>query len=269
MFSLVILHEILFLLHQRWAWLVAPPSSTFLCLSFTLAFQAPWLLWASWKFQHLNCGSSGNSFDGDRSWRGDINTKLLTLQDNYQSVTAQTPSTALPTSSHTPQLVSLIHNSPIPFMRLFFYPGSYLSFNRPNALFTVKCGGFTLLKDFNVSLTIDANNANPTGTTFREYIIHVRDDHQMLNLTFTPSTSHPNSCAFINGIEVVTMPTYLYYTDPNDFNYHQIMFVGYPSTPFPIGNNTALETHYLGVDISLQSKTRACSDRGKVMIHVI
>ena len=36
----------------------------------------------------------------------------------------------------------------------------------------------------------------------------------LLNLTFTPS--QPNSYAFINGIEVLSMPSNLYYTSAND-----------------------------------------------------
>ncbi|KAK2406278.1 receptor protein kinase FERONIA [Trifolium repens] len=99
------------------------------------------------------------------------------------------------------------------FLRLFFYLSTYTNgFNRHDASFTVISNGFTLLKDFNASL-----NANVEGvdTLLKEYVINVGED-QMLDLSFIPSNENSNNYAFINGIEVLSMPNDLYYTPPED-----------------------------------------------------
>ncbi|XVF71248.1 hypothetical protein PTKIN_Ptkin12aG0021300 [Pterospermum kingtungense] len=41
--------------------------------------------------------------------------------------------------------------------------------------------------------------------------ISILDESQTLNLTFTPSSDISDSCAFINGIEIVSMPANIYY----------------------------------------------------------
>ncbi|QHN83742.1 Receptor-like protein kinase FERONIA [Arachis hypogaea] len=192
----------------------------------------------------INCGSTGNFSDGGRSWSGDIDSKLLTLQDT-KTIVAQ-PATQ-PSPNKVPYTSARLSNSefsysfPVTvgrkFVRLFFYPASYAAFDRHNAFFTVKSEGFTLLKDFNVSLNADAANSD---TIFKEYIINV-DDGQRINLTFTPNTSHPNSYAFVNGIEVVAMPTDLYFTEPSG---QQVVFVGQPGAAYTMQNSSALQTDY-------------------------
>ncbi|QHO17327.1 Receptor-like protein kinase FERONIA [Arachis hypogaea] len=192
----------------------------------------------------INCGSSGKSSDGERSWNGDIHSNLLTLQDT-KTIVAQ-PATQFPLYQ-VPYTSARLSNSefsysfPVTlgrkFVRLFFYPASYAGFDRNNAFFTVKSEGFTLLKDFNASLNADAASRD---TIFKEYIINV-DDGQRINLTFTPNTTHPNSYAFVNGIEVVSMPSDLYFFEPNG---QQIIFVGHPGVLYEMLNSSALQTYY-------------------------
>ena len=124
------------------------------------------------------------------------------------------------------------------FIRLFFYPASYGGFDRSNAIFTVKSGGFTLLKDFNASLTADASKSN-SNTIIKEYSVNVNDGEK-LNLTFIPNTTHPNSYAFINGIEILSMPTNLYYTK-SDGEGSQILGKAALNS---IRNDSALQTIY-------------------------
>ena len=50
-----------------------------------------------------------------------------------------------------------------------------------------------------------------------------------LNITFTPSNS--NSFAFINGVEILSTPSYLYYTSFEEYM-------------FSVDNRIALETIY-------------------------
>ncbi|QHO17309.1 hypothetical protein HN873_033839 [Arachis hypogaea] len=192
----------------------------------------------------INCGSTGNISDGERSWSGDIDSKFLTLQDT-KTIVAQ-PATQ-PSPNKVPYTTARLSNFefsysfPVTvgrkFVRLFFYPASYAAFDRHNAFFTVKSEGFTLLKDFDASLNADAANSD---TIFKEYIINV-DDGQRINLTFTPNTSRPNSYAFVNGIEVISMPSDLYFSEPSG---QQVVLVGYPGVPYNMQNSSALQTDY-------------------------
>ncbi|KAL2335399.1 hypothetical protein Fmac_016612 [Flemingia macrophylla] len=186
----------------------------------------------------ISCGTSGKSFDGQRTWLGDSDTKYLSTQDG----TVSTKPTKSPFVYEVPyakaRLSRLQFNYSFPvslgpkFLRLFFYPSSYLSFPRPDASFTVLSNQFTLLYDFNASLTADAENRE---TIFKEYVVNVESGDR-LNLSFIPS--QPNSYAFINGIEVLSMPTDLYYMSDTGFK-----FLG-SDTLFSFGTSFALETQY-------------------------
>jgi serine/threonine protein kinase len=122
------------------------------------------------------------------------------------------------------------------FIRIYFYPASYSNFDRSKALFSVKSGRFTLLSNFNASLTADADG-DPGDTIFREYCVNIEED-QKLNITFTPSVA--NAYAFINGIEILSMPRNLYDT-PSDAE--GIIYLG-QQYQYPIHNSTALEMVY-------------------------
>ncbi|KAI4352422.1 hypothetical protein L6164_006676 [Bauhinia variegata] len=125
------------------------------------------------------------------------------------------------------------------FIRLYFYPTSYeQGFDRSKAFFSVTSDAFTLLKDFNASLTADADD-DPRGTIFREYCINI-DDGQRLNLTFSPSTIQPDFYAFINGIQMLSMPTHLYYTNSESAGFKLLG----STVHFHIANNSALQTEY-------------------------
>ncbi|KAJ1382342.1 Serine-threonine/tyrosine-protein kinase, catalytic domain [Sesbania bispinosa] len=206
----------------------------------------------------IDCGSSGNFSDGERTWSGDINSKLLSAQDNSATVsgTATTqPSSVNKIPYSTARLSHSQFNYSFPvtagpkFLRLFFYPASYPGgFARNNASFTVISNGFTLLKDFNASLNADAEGV---PTILREYTINV-DDGQRLDLSMIPSS---NSYAFINGIEVLSMPSDLYYTSSNSPG---IKLVG-PGTQFSVETTRALQKSYRikvgGQTISAKSDT--------------
>ncbi|TKY45529.1 Receptor protein kinase FERONIA [Spatholobus suberectus] len=151
----------------------------------------------------------------------------------------------------TPQLVSLTSQSqftysfPVTaspkFLRLFFYSTSYQNFDRSKAYFSVKAGPYTLLQDFNASLNADADDdPGHPNILFREYCINL-EDGERLNITFIPSTT--DSYAFINGIEIVSMPPYLHYTYPDIDNVELPQLVGLMAR-YPIESNTALEAKY-------------------------
>ncbi|KAI9112901.1 hypothetical protein K1719_016015 [Acacia pycnantha] len=191
----------------------------------------------------ISCGSSGNSSGNDRTWTGDVDSKFLHREGESVVATALTQSPSTPQVPYTTARLSrsqFSYSFPVSpgkkFLRLFFYPASYPGFDRFNAFFTVKSGGFTLLKDFNASVTADANRDD---TIFREYCFSIGDG-EMLNLTFIANSTNQHSYAFVNGIEIVSMPEDLYYTKHNSLEFKLIGSLG----TFSISDNVALQTEY-------------------------
>nr|POE82855.1 receptor-like protein kinase feronia [Quercus suber] len=198
----------------------------------------------------LNCGSSDNStaLDG-RTWTGDVNSKFFPQELSQNQASLATNSVKQSSSAwQVPYTTARLSVSPFTYLfplttcqkivRLYFYPATYSNFDRSNALFSVKAGTFTLLRDFNASLTADADD-DPDDTIFREFCIDIVEDLR-LNITFTPSNS--NSFAFINGVEILSMPSYLYYSTPSDYS-SRVPLIG-EEYMFSVDNRTALETIY-------------------------
>ena len=163
----------------------------------------------------INCGFSGNSKAIDeREWIGDIGSKFAPIEEpNHKSNTSTAEIQG--TSDAIPYMTARLSNwqftymfpvTPGPkFVRLYFYSASYSGFERSKDFFTAKAGSFTLLANFSASIL-----ANSLGYSniYKEFCINV-DKSQKLNLIFIPFSS--NYYAFINGIEIVSMPEDLYY----------------------------------------------------------
>ncbi|XP_047152348.1 receptor-like protein kinase FERONIA [Vigna umbellata] len=192
----------------------------------------------------ISCGSSTDFSTHDtRNWTSDIHflspINLSVSAPSLTQSTIQGPYTHA-RLSHSPFTYSFPLTQGPKFIRLFFYSTSYQNFPRSLSSFSVKAGPYTLLQDFNASLNADADDdPSHPDILFREYCINFQDGDK-LNITFLPSTTY--SYAFINGIEIVSMPPYLYYTDPDD-SIGQPQLVG-TMTPFVIENKFALETLY-------------------------
>ncbi|KAL0014787.1 hypothetical protein SO802_001856 [Lithocarpus litseifolius] len=197
----------------------------------------------------ISCGSSGNTtaLDG-RTWIGDVNSKFFPQEQSQNQVSQATISVKQPSSaSQLPYTTARLSFSPFTyifplttgqkFVRLYFYPASYGNFDRSKALFSVKAGPFTFLNSFNASLTADADG-DPGDTIYKEFCVNINEDER-LNITFTPSNS--NSFAFINGIEILSMPSYLYYTQSDD---QSPPLIGQQMQFYNIDNETALEMLY-------------------------
>ncbi|XP_059643908.1 receptor-like protein kinase FERONIA [Cornus florida] len=182
----------------------------------------------------VSCGSYGKStaLDG-RQWIGDISS-----QEPKRKSTIISRANPYMTSHYDSSVVSFHADHPIPYMtarssrshftytfqvnpgqkfiRLHFYPHSYPGFERSKSLFTVKSGPYTLLSNFSASLT-----AESLGVKYfaKEFCVNV-GENQLLSLTFSPSddtTSLDDDVyAFINGIEIISMPDSLYYTPYGD-----------------------------------------------------
>ncbi|KAI3726175.1 hypothetical protein L1987_65972 [Smallanthus sonchifolius] len=200
----------------------------------------------------LDCGSSSSNTIYGRRWDGDQTSKFVP-----SNVIATSFSSSLnnldPSVDQTPYSTARIFNAssftytfPVSqgpkFLRLYFYPTTYSNLKPEQSFFTVSSNGYSLLTNFSAFLASsylgntrsDAGVKGPDVPSFvKEFIIYVKDT-QSLTVTFTPS---PNSYAFINGIEIVSMPDNLY------FNSNNLKYVGV-TTDHNITNSTALENFY-------------------------
>ncbi|CAK9324922.1 unnamed protein product [Citrullus colocynthis] len=202
----------------------------------------------------LDCGFHGNSsqFGEKRIWVGDIDSKFFPSDPQQNGASVSLGADIQSTSATTvPYMTARLSSSqftyffPVSpgqkFLRLYFYSANYQNFDRSKARFSVTAGLFTLLRDFNTSVNADASGGNEI---FREFCVYVEGNDHKLNLTFTPTDR--NSYAFISGIEIVSMPSNLYYTplELNDEGGRGLRLIGQNNKFFPIENYTALEMVY-------------------------
>ncbi|KAJ8898859.1 hypothetical protein K2173_008168 [Erythroxylum novogranatense] len=203
----------------------------------------------------LDCGASSDLADSDgQKWVSDKGSKLLLASANSSIFEASYQDPGVP---QVPYMTARVFQSnstysfPLAsgrvFLRLYFYPSVYNGFNSSDALFSVTAGSYTLLKNFSVSQTTEALNFD---FIVKEYSINV--DGGSLNVTFSPDSSSRNAFAFVNGIEIMSMPDIYSHTDGT------LMVVGQTSS-FTIDNSTSLENVYRinvgGNDISPSKDT--------------
>ena len=195
----------------------------------------------------LDCGSATSATSMDRygrSWTGDFKSKFFPKEElNLQSNTSQAPKEGIDIKApYTTARISysqFTYVFPLPagpkFVRLHFNPVISSGVDGSNAFFTVKSGSFTLLRNFTASII----SADDSSQIVKEFCINVKEN-QNLNLTFIPfSTTTINFYAFINGIEIVSMPDNLYYS-PKGAPINPL-YVGQSPPTFYIDNNMALE----------------------------
>ncbi|XP_059665162.1 receptor-like protein kinase FERONIA [Cornus florida] len=201
----------------------------------------------------INCGSAGSSsgFDG-REWIGDIGSTFTSPKEAKPiSISSSTTVHQSPFADSIPYMTARISRAQFTytfrlspgqkFIRLHFYPASYTGFARSKALFHVKAGPFTLLNNFSPSLTADAFGVSYFA---KEFCVNL-EENQVFNITISPSKSTSSSndddvYAFINGIEIVSMPTGLYYTPDGHLGAYMVG----NKFRFGIDNGTALEMVY-------------------------
>ncbi|XP_019461029.1 PREDICTED: receptor-like protein kinase FERONIA [Lupinus angustifolius] len=193
----------------------------------------------------LSCGGPPSSTDADgRDWTTDIGSKFESSSAAGKNSTTSPAATQDPAVPEVPYMTARVFYSrftyTIPvasgwkFLRLYFYPASYAGLNASNALFSVTAQqSYTLLRNFSVAQTTLALNY---AYIVKEYVIHV--EGETLNVTFVPSLNASNSYAFVNGIEVVSMPDIYTSSDSSS-----TMIVG-TDAPFTIDNSTTLENVY-------------------------
>ncbi|KAL3813490.1 hypothetical protein ACJIZ3_014758 [Penstemon smallii] len=201
----------------------------------------------------VNCGSIATSaaFNG-RKWIGDAqpnsaswlsirgSSKISTLNNKLISDDPVPHKTARVSSSRFSYVFHLSPGQKI--LRLHFNPNPYKGFKKFRDLFTVEAGPFTLLSNFSASITAHALGVN---TFTKEFCISI-EENQPLNIVFSPaiSSSQDKTYAFINGIEIISVPEGLTYFCGADLG---AQVVGQKSLVY-IDNNTALEIiHRLNV----------------------
>ncbi|OIT25403.1 PREDICTED: receptor-like protein kinase ANXUR1 [Nicotiana attenuata] len=161
----------------------------------------------------LACGATSNATDADgRIWSPD-STHLPSSSSSGNSITSKAKYQDPSLVSDIPYMTARIFKtqttysfpvSPISrhWIRLHFYPSSYDNFNCSNSFFSVTVGGFTLLNNFSASITAQALTQ---AYIIREFTL-VPLQTNTLNITFNPSSVYKDSFAFINGIEIISMP---------------------------------------------------------------
>lgn len=189
----------------------------------------------------LSCGGPPDSTDTDgRKWTSDVGSKFLSSTGKSKKADAATQDPAVP---EVPYMTARVFQSeftysfPVSsgrkFIRLYFYPSSYDGLNASDALFSVAAQSYTLLRNFSVAQTVLALNYD---SLVNEYLVNVEGDR--LNVTFTPSPNASNAYAFVNGIEIVSMPPDIYGASSDSPE-----IVG-TNTPYTFDNSTALQTVY-------------------------
>ncbi|XP_060195443.1 receptor-like protein kinase FERONIA [Lycium barbarum] len=193
----------------------------------------------------ISCGASGDfpAPDG-RVWVGDASFSSSLLQLRGKSIKSRVPhqfaglSDPVPYKSARTSRHGFTYQFSVKpgqkFIRLHFKPASYKGFKKSKAIFTVKTGQHTLLSDFIPTLAADALGINYFK---KEFCITVQES-ETLSITFIPSRFLEDTYAFVNAIEIVSMPAGLYFTPDGN---QGVRVVGRKHR-FYIDNSTALET---------------------------
>ncbi|KAG5620242.1 hypothetical protein H5410_005460 [Solanum commersonii] len=192
----------------------------------------------------ISCGASANSPAPDgRLWIGDSSFTSSFLHITGKSINSRVPHQAALSdpvpynSARTSRHQFTYQFSMKPghkFIRLHFKPASYKGFIKSKAIFTVKTDQHTLLSDFIPTLAAGMNYFK------KEFCINVKES-ETLSITFIPSRKSgfsEDTYAFVNAIEIVTMPSGLYFTPDGD---QGVPVVG-RNYRFYVDNSTALET---------------------------
>lgn len=162
----------------------------------------------------INCGASSVTSIGSRNFTSDsLSKKFLSTQ---QDILANTKSVSVSSSDERSPLYqtarifsgSSKYTFPINqkgrhWIRFYFFPFIFERYNLAAAKFSVQTQSFVLLSGFGVQ-------KNPV---MKEYLVNITSN--TLEITFSPSD---NSIAFVNAIEVVSVPDELIADDASALN---------------------------------------------------
>ncbi|OMP05221.1 hypothetical protein COLO4_08988 [Corchorus olitorius] len=193
----------------------------------------------------LSCGESSNTIaDDGRKWSPDERSKFSTSISENASFSARASYQDNSVSQVPYMSARVFHDkftysfpvSPgLKFLRFYFYPSKYSDFDGTTSFFSVTANNYLLFNNFSAYLTLSAQ-VIPSASLIKEFMVPVFETGK-LDVTFSPS---PNSFAFVNGVEVVSMPNNMY----RNHRENPITFINQPSIPFDIPDTTAFETAY-------------------------
>jgi len=149
----------------------------------------------------IDCGSKSSITVGRRIFSADTPSSNLSIAANEEIFANTTSSnlqvlsgiylTARVFTQQSSYTFSIQHQGRH-WVRLHFFPFSYQEYNLTSAIFSIATQDFGLLYNFQLQ---------NSSRVMKEYLINVTED--TLVLTFIPSS---NSLAFVNAIEVVSVP---------------------------------------------------------------
>ncbi|KAL5202065.1 hypothetical protein ABZP36_013017 [Zizania latifolia] len=161
----------------------------------------------------VNCGADkeGQDIDG-RKWLPDKDGTWL-VDGGKSSVMANAESQDPSLPSPVPYMTARVFTKETAYkfsvgeerhwVRLHFYPAAYHGLPAENFFFSVSTStGVTLLRNFSVYITAKALSQ---AYIVREFTLPPSTSGS-LSLTFTPTAMNNASYAFINGIEIISMP---------------------------------------------------------------
>ncbi|KAK9035047.1 hypothetical protein V6N11_077098 [Hibiscus sabdariffa] len=191
----------------------------------------------------LDSGASSNTESEDgRDWLADERSKFAPSNSESASF-ASTASRQDHSVTRVPYMTARVFRdnftysfpvSPgLKFLRFYFYPVQYSGFDGTTSFFSVTANNHLLLKNFSASLTLAVVDDQSAASLIKEFMVPCFETEK-LNVTFLPS---PNSSAFVNGIELVSMPENMYVNHQEN----SLTFVG-QKVSFDIPNATAFET---------------------------
>ncbi|KAK4431732.1 Pto-interacting protein 1 [Sesamum alatum] len=180
----------------------------------------------------IDCGSTGlSAARNGREWLGDMHPKLSSLlQIKGSSTTSTLAHNLISASDPVPHKTARLSRSRFAYafqvnpgqkiLRLHFNPAPYKGFRRLKDLFNVEAGHFTLLSNFSASVTADVLGVS---SFVREFCVNVEGSPQ-INVIFTPATSQSvDVYAFVNGIEIISVPAGLSYFRGGDGHVAQVV----------------------------------------------
>ncbi|KAH6796818.1 hypothetical protein C2S52_021372 [Perilla frutescens var. hirtella] len=194
----------------------------------------------------VNCGSSGTfTARNGRKWFGDVHPKISSLLRVKGTSTASSAiGRLLSTDDQVPHRTARLSRYQFSYsfrvspgqkiICLHFNPAVYKGFKGLNDLFTVEAGSFILLTNFSASLIADDLGLS---SFVKEYCLNI-EENQELNLVFSPvNRKSSDTYAFINGIEIISVPLSLsYFGGVGNIGVQQI-----GNFPVYVDSGTALE----------------------------
>ncbi|MCO5560861.1 hypothetical protein L7F22_014481 [Adiantum nelumboides] len=189
----------------------------------------------------LTCGAPFNSSIAvdNRPWLSDLPSPYLPSSTST-SISAYSNESILTSLSPLAPLLSAArifttttsYSFPVSpgryWVRLYFYPFAYQQFDPSRAVFSVTADLYTLFFNVNILDAIASDNYE-SSFLFKEYSIIVRGT--FLILTFIPN-SMELGYAFVNAIEVLSMPSNIFTDDTSPLGINSPLPIGVPYAAF-------------------------------------